>query len=486
MNRAALVLATTVALFISVQTATAATRRTVNTGQTNQQIISGGATTGAVSTPNGYAAYYGQDHVDEHTAGSRYQAGQSVPTSGGTSSASTGTVKVKVKPVSMLNKAKTAAKAVAGIRGGIPGLIATSAVTWAIDQIPGPKIIEQDGQLLKPPTVVTSKTFWYPQANSSLTYADPHSACKTYAPNYQELKATKNGFPNEPVPSGAAIAGCWGSAYYGGTLQFLGSAYSGFKSCPNGFIGTSFTCSASPLPAQPLTDEDYGQLQAALASVQNSEWLRDLVKKSCEGSTNPAGCYDELVDYQQLTGPASQTGQTVTTSQTTQNPDGTTSTKTTSSTNTYTYTYGSNFYDYTITNNTTVNNNGQVTTTTTTDTSDPTQPETETPPEEEEEVTAPALGNPYSGVSDKYNQIKGDVESTTVNPPSISVAPWYSFTGQCSELTLELPVIGQWSTAYCPIIFNIVHPILTFLFILFTYHSCREYWEEAVRIARPI
>lgn len=467
MNRAALVMATTVALFISVQTATAATRRVVDTGQTNQQIISGGATTGAVSTPNGYAAYYGQDHVDEHTAGNRYQSGQSVPTTGGTSSTSSGTVKVKVKPVSMLNKAKTAAKAVAGLRGGIAGLIATSAVAWAIEQIPGATIT--NGQLQKQPVTNTTIRFWLGELkNGTNRYSTADLACKSYSSSYYIVSTT---------PQGGKVCGS-------STGWIQSTHYEQVETCAYGNKG--LICNATTPPPSAFTEADYTALQTALTQVQNSEWLRDLVKKSCEGSTNPAGCYDELVDYQQLTGPASQTGQTVTTSQTTSNPDGTTSTKTTSSTNTYTYTYGSNFYDYTITNNTTVNNNGQVTSTTTTDTTDPTQPETETPPEEEEKPTAPALGNPYSGVTDKYNQIKGEVESTSVNPPSISVSPWYSFTGQCSELTLELPVIGMWSTAYCPIIFNIVHPILTFLFILFTYHSCREYWDEAVRTARPI
>lgn len=477
MNRAALVMATTVALFISVQTATAATRRVVDTGQTNQQIISGGATTGAVSTPNGYAAYYGQDHVDEHTAGNRYQAGQSVPTSGGTSSTSSGTVKVKVKPVSMLNKAKTAAKAVAGLRGGIPGLIATTAVTWAIEQIPGGQVIDKVPTVVVPPSSVTvygnSKT-------PGITWPDKTTACIMGYSYWNGVKPA--GWYVTPMATSSPSL--WSCHFLGPGQEFYhGDASAITQTCQYGSTGT--TCNSQQI-SRPFNDEDYAALQSALSSVQNSEWLRDLVKKSCEGSASPAACYDELVDYQQLTGPASQTGQTVTTSQTTSNPDGTTSTKTTSSTNTYSYTYGSNYYDYTITNNTTVNNNGQVTTTTTTDTTDPTQPETETPPEEEEKPTAPALGNPYSGVTDKYNQIKGEVESTSVNPPSISVSPWYSFTGQCSELTLELPVIGMWSTAYCPIIFNIVHPILTFLFILFTYHSCREYWDEAVRTARPI
>lgn len=480
MNRAALVMATTVALFISVQTATAATRRVVNTGQTNQQIISVGATTGAVSTPNGYAAYYGQDHVDEHTAGNRYQAGQSVPTSGGTSSASSGTVKVKVKPVSMLNKAKTAAKAVSGLRGGIPGLIATTAVTWAIEQIPGARV--QDGQLQVPEKdfkTQSTASYFTTSWTGATRYKDLSAACTAAA-------ATKGYF--FPEGNGGGMAGYCVYKY----SQYSYDVYNGARffqyseTCPTGKTSLDGTACYAGSGYKAATDADYAALQAALASVQNSEWLRDLVKKSCEGSSNPAGCYDDLVDYQQLTGPASQTGQTVTTSQTTSNPDGTTSTNTTSSTNTYHYTYGPNYYDYTITNNTSVNNNGQVTTTTTTDTTDPTQPETETPPEEDEKLTAPALGNPYSGVTDKYNQIKGEVESTSVNPPSISVSPWYSFTGQCSELTLELPVIGMWSTAYCPIIFNIVHPILTFLFILFTYHSCREYWDEAVRTARPI
>lgn len=86
-------------------------------------------------------------------------------------------------------------------------------------------------------------TYWYPQSNSAARYGDPTSACRWYAPNYQELKATKNGFPNEPVPAGANIAGCWGTAYYGGTLQFLGSAYQASLNCP--FGNTGLTCNAS-------------------------------------------------------------------------------------------------------------------------------------------------------------------------------------------------------------------------------------------------
>lgn len=270
MNRAALVLATTVALFISVQTATAATRRTVNTGQTNQQIISGGATTGAVSTPNGYAAYYGQDHVDEHTAGSRYQAGQSVPTSGGTSSASTGTVKVKVKPVSLVNKSKVAAKAVSMMRSSPTALVALAAqegLIWAIDQLPGASFDPQTGEPLNQPVINTNLVYYTHSMLGTTRFNSYYNACL-------------NGrYSSGVLPAGMTLT-TTGTSTNSRTCSFYspnqtpntvtwGTSAKIEQNCPLGFTG--LTCnSVAPSPT-PFSDSDYAALQAALAQVQNSE-----------------------------------------------------------------------------------------------------------------------------------------------------------------------------------------------------------------------
>jgi len=129
MKRATLVLATSVALFLSG--AHAATR--VTTPETPFTSIMNAAQS-AIGLPYGDAAFFGPEFTSEHTAGSRFQAGQSVPSSGTTPSK----VKVAIKPVVTINPLKLAKSAVSSIKGGgVPGVVASAAVAWAIDQIPG-------------------------------------------------------------------------------------------------------------------------------------------------------------------------------------------------------------------------------------------------------------------------------------------------------------------------------------------------------------
>jgi len=111
------------------------------------------------------------------------------------------------------------------------------------------------------------------------------------------------------------------------------------------------------------------------------------------------------------------------------------------------------------------------------------QPQEE-PKDEDEEM--PEVTDLYKPYIDKLNDIKTDVSAPPAVVPAIGYSAWYSFGGGCSEISVDLPIIGTWSTGYCPYIIDWVRPILAFLFVVFTWHYCRELWSEAVTQARPM
>lgn len=478
MKKATLVLATSVAIFFLATSIHAATRKSVNHGQTNQSVITGGAVTGAVSLPAGMAAYFGQDYVDQHSAGTRFNAGDNP---GGSSTEPK--VKVTVKPVSVVNKAKVAAHAVSKLKSANPvSLLAIPALEWAIEQLPGASFDPLTGQpVISAPIQQTGGHWRFLYVGQSQYYpgyfSSPLAACKSYNPNGNPTYRIANETTNS--------AWCYRTIY--GNESHVGYSLLISYSCPHGFNQQTGACNASSPAPSTFSESDWAALESTLSGITNSEWLRGLIKGNCEGSLNPGGCFDSMVEYQQMVGPNNLQGKTQTTTTTTQNPDGTTSTVSKTSTPTYSYTYGSNFYDYKITMNTIINNNGQITNeTTTTETPPDQEPDEEPKDEEEEQVEPPTLGDPYEPVISKYNDIKSDVSSTEGLTTQIPYGPWYSFGSTCEEIQVELPVYGMWSTVFCPIVENWVRPILAFLFAVFTWQSCHVMVLEALRVGRPI
>lgn len=480
MKMATQVLATSVAIFFFATSSYAATRKIVQHGQTNQSVITGGAVTGAISLPAGMAAYFGQDYVDQHSAGTRFNAGDN-PNPGASSTEPK--VKVTVKPVSVVNKAKVAAQAVSKLKSATPiSLLAIPALEWAIEQIPGASFDPATGLPIKHPVVNTNATYWLASnapSSSASRKTTPLASCKA-------IGGTENQFEYWVVTSiSTSSANCvWRVS--GAGDQAYGPTYKIDKTCPNGFDST-FNCNSTLPVSTPFTDSDFAQLESTLAGIANSEWLRGIIRANCEGSLNPGGCFDSMVEYQQLVGPNNLQGKTQTTTTSTQNPDGTTSTVSKTSTPTYSYTYGSNFYDYKITMNTITNNNGQITNeTTTTETPPGQEPDEEPKDEEEEQLEPPTLNDPYAPIVDKYDSIATDVSGTVGVPLNLNASPWYSFGGTCTEIQLTLPIYGAWQTELCPVIRDWVRPILSFLFVVFTFISCRDHVLETLEKARPI
>lgn len=299
-----------------------------------------------------------------------------------------------------------------------------------------------------------------------------------------------NSYWNGTIPAGyyvipeASSPGKWDCHFIGpgGYSEYKGTAQALTLNCPYGHNGVTCNTQSSP---SPFTDANWDSLEDAISQVENTDWFRDMIEASCEGSLNPDGCYNDLVDNPFMIGPATQTGPAKTTTSTTTNPDGTTSTTTTTSTPSYSYTYGDTYYDYDTTVTTTTNNNGQVTTTVQTDTQEG-EPEEDPSEDEEDDLAPPDLNDPYQPVVTKYNSIAGEVTASAPVDASVNYSPWYSFGGSCTEIQAELPIYGNWSTNYCPLVNDWVRPILSFLLILFTWHTCYDMWREALRIGRPI
>lgn len=144
-----------------------------------------------------------------------------------------------------------------------------------------------------------------------------------------------------------------------------------------------------------LTEADFSSADTVLAN-QGAAWLRDLLKESCEGSTNPQGCYDDLQKQSppSISGPSTVTGPTSTTTGTYTRTDGTTGTTSTTSQTTFNIRYGDNYFDYDTNITTTHNKDGQqVSQDTTSDAGVPEEnPDQEEQPQEEEEPKREVAG----------------------------------------------------------------------------------------------
>jgi len=471
MKRAALVLATSVALFVS---GTHAATRVSTPEKPFSSIMN--AATGAIGLPYGDPAFFGPEFTAEHTAGSRFQAGS---ITGQLPPGSAPKVKVPIKPVVTVNPAKLGQAVKNAIKGGgVPGLVATAAVVWAIDQIPGATVVDNMPYMQSIPG---SNTFYTHQYTGITRYGSAFDACR-YAI-----------FTNGVIPSGVSVKATSSSGnayscvktdpYSIPSTTYHGTAYRTDQNCQYG--ATNYQCNPTTTHT-PFSDSDYDLLQDAISQVTNSDWLRDLTKAKCEGSLSPEACYQDLVDRRPNHGPSTQTITSPSVTTTTTNPDGTTSTTTKTTSNKYDYTYTHNSFDYKVTTTTTTTTDGKTTTeVTTAEPSSPDDPPQEEPKEEGEEEM-PEVTDLYKPYLDKLADIKSDVAESPAVVPALGWSAWYSFGGGCSEITVDLPVIGSWSTDYCQYIYDWVRPILAFMFVVFTWHYCRELWSEAVTQARPM
>lgn len=145
-----------------------------------------------------------------------------------------------------------------------------------------------------------------------------------------------------------------------------------------------------------LADSDWDRLDPWL-NQQSADWLKGLLKETCDGSLNPQACFDDLQKQSKaiIAGPASVQGPKQTTTGTYNRPDGTLGSTATTTDTTYNIRYGDTYFDYdTVTTKTTTQDGVQTGQETTTDQGDPQQKPDEDKPEEEKKPERLASGEP--------------------------------------------------------------------------------------------
>lgn len=234
----------------------------------------------------------------------------------------------------------------------------------------------------------------------------------------------------------------------------------------------------------PFTTSDWDKLQAALNNASGSNtagdpnFVRDLIRASCEGSLAPQKCYDSLAanapgsGSQHLSGPSSVTSPGTSSITVSKDKDGNATSTTTTSNTTFNITYGNNYYNYS---------------STTTKTKTNPDGSTETTTEEDPEETAekyPQQPDPLSPVIKEYDKVSEAVKTPQQTVDGLTPKPWFSFGGSCQEIDFNSP-IGRIKTSYCPTIESYVKPVLAFIFAISAYIYCLSIWRETTMTVRP-
>lgn len=400
-------------------------------------------------------------------------------------------------PVKVLNSndfsARRTFEAATGLlkRGGpVAGAVAASAaIGWAVEQVGG--FIDDNQQPAKkaegqaaPADPSSGHYFWY-------TSSYPNVPGAATALESCELQAAYNPYfalVSVDVEMSGSIATCT-PTYRDKDNVFTGSQFTtrrGGDSCPSGTVYNSTTggCFGEGATSQPFTQSDWDKLQQALNNASGANtagdpnFIRDLIRASCEGSLAPQRCYDALLANgpgqasQSLSGPSSVSAPGTSSITVSKDKDGNATATTTTSNTTFNITYGNNYYNYS---------------STTTKTKTNPDGSTETTTEEEPEETAekyPEQPDPLSPVIKEYDKVSEAVKTPQETVDGLTPKPWFSFGGSCQEIDFNSP-IGRIKTDYCPTIESYVKPVLAFIFAISAYLYCMSIWRETTMNVRP-
>lgn len=372
---------------------------------------------------------------------------------------------------------KKAAKAmVGGMRGGVPGVVASAAAAAIVGAIDG---VIEDG-VVKVPTVQEvdpgpTGYFWY---HNSITAITSKPSATSVCQAVFSTPGLSKPHPNDVPSSYSSVRvvdtqfRCDITFQRPSTGEFItverGRAIRDGNGCPQGTSYNSIQgrCEMSGLGSP---TEQHWITAEQWASVRDSDFVRDMVRASCEGSNAPGRCYDEMSEWGDLQGPASQTGPAQVTTTTKTNPDGTTSTTTTTTQNRYEYNFGPNYYNYSTTTKITQNTDGVVTETETTD-----GMPTDTPTHEEEstdytfnDTDFPEVPSFYErkypdGLEGVWQQASADVDHSDFIQFLRGFVP--SFSGSCPAFGLGFN-IASWAN-YGTVQFSSICYVLDFVKII--------------------
>ena len=393
-------------------------------------------------TPNGSAGFFGQDFVDEHTAGNRFKPGDSPGSP---------KQKITLKPSVTANPSSVAKKAMQAVRGGgVPGLVASAVVTAAVAAAGA--IIDSSGQIKVPGYTYEGMPVENPSFPTPPGY-DFSNICQT--PASQTLGKTFS------ITSGS-------STYLVDVSYSPPAGFNIFNYCTSTSLGYEIDPATSTWPRASFKAISYSSLTSEnrapgdiefdameqFMKGQGPAYVGDLIKETCANSPSPAACFDEMSEWGQLSGPSSATGPAQTTTSVTTNPDGTTSNTATTTQNKYNYTYGDNYYNYSTTTTTTTTKDGQTTTTETSDglpTDEPTSEEN--PTEEDQSYTfddspMPDVPSFYEqkypdGLSGVWDNASAQVNNSQFIQFLNGFVP--SFSGSCPSFGLSFN-IASWAS----------------------------------------
>ncbi|MFU6379227.1 hypothetical protein ACM792_28950 [Metapseudomonas otitidis] len=366
--------ATTILIVLLSLSAHSAVRQTFNPSP--QAVIKGTARTGAVSTPNGEIAFYGQEQVFEMTAGNRFNSGDSVGPTVRREPLTSGKVvtpygegayygtpnpqatKVKVQPVAKVPKSRITTKfkrflkvSPAEIAVNAAMMTAVAAVGWVMsdDNTKIQKKVSEGNPI--PPEVYGWKMIDGGGSCNNTKFTSPSASSSCLVSYYQSYLGS--GYKIEPGSS-KKLSDTSYMVFVTATLlsngKVLTDSYGGRLiqqgACPAPAYIAGNQCLTGGPSFGDLSDSDYDLIDPWI-NKQGAAWLSDLLKEICEGSPNPSSCYSEMKSGGSLSGPSVVQGPSSVSTQSYLKPDGTQGTRVTSTKTEFGISYGDNYFDVT-------------------------------------------------------------------------------------------------------------------------------------------
>lgn len=294
-------------------------------------------------------------------------------------------------PVTVKPKVKVP---VSGVAGKLKDLVrlnparvmlgaATSTAVGAVGWVMTDGVMTKKKEVAVPPQGVADYAWTAPQ-HPTLTgqrFPSPSATCDAIA----ERGFTSNGVP---VPGSVVSLTRSGDAMWKCTVltpfgyNSTRDVWRNGSACPTGSQWNTTQGVCTKMEDSAVTESDLTALDPVISGA-TAQFIRDILQQSCEGSSNPQGCYDSLQKQAppSISGPSTVPGPVSTTTGTYTRPDGTTGTSSSTSQTNFNIRYGDNYFDYDTTVTTTTTKDGQQVSEETT--SDEGTPQ-ESPPEEEE------------------------------------------------------------------------------------------------------
>ncbi|CAN7478048.1 hypothetical protein LJR232_003108 [Aquipseudomonas alcaligenes] len=209
---------------------------------------------------------------------------------------------------------------------------------------------------------------------------------------------------------------------------FTGSGFSYVSNCAPKYVSQRMTAQ-HPLVVGPestveVTPEEIDQKFGEYAAAQDAEWMKSLLRESCQGSQSPEACMQSLRDQVTTSGPATVTADKTVSTGTYLKPDGTYGTTRTEVTTNYNIKYGPTYFDFSEQKATTIYKDGdKVSDETTGETDDVTD---EKPAEEDKEDADPCLtgcdGPAYADLYKPTDKTKeGEIDSYSSRVKNIPI-----------------------------------------------------------------